>query len=227
VRPTLLLPLGLLGAGLGLVRDVGGAGIGVVATAGQVVAELLDEAAETLSAPPTAPSPTPPPAAATGILTAKMESLLARALEQSTASAQDELFDRILDDLVPDEARILGSLSDGSASPMVSVHALTPAGMLGEALVERAALVGRTANVALPRLTPTYVGRLLALGLVEAGPEDPALKDEYQVLLAETDVLAAIRTGSRGPVPARVVRRTLQLSPLGHTLWATCFGDAR
>lgn len=158
-------------------------------------------------------------------LDAKMGALLSRALEQSTAAGQDELFHRILDLIVPDEARMISALSDSSRSPLVSVHALTTAGLMGEALLENACLVGRTANVALPRLTPTYVGHLLALGLVEIGPEDDALKDEYQILLAETEVLAAIRAGSRGPVPARVVRRTLSLSPLGHALWEACTGE--
>lgn len=157
-------------------------------------------------------------------LEAKMQALLSRALEQSTTSGQDELFHRILDRIVPDEARILGALSDGSSSPMVSVHALTRAGLLGEALIENACLVGRTANVALPQLTPTYVGHLISLGLLEAGPEDDSLKDDYQILLADTDVLAAIRRGSIGPVPARVERRTVRLSPLGLSLWEAAMG---
>src|ERR1700757_4887747 len=37
--------------------------------------------------------------------------------------SQVELFHRILDQLVADEARILGALSDGSPSPLVNVHA--------------------------------------------------------------------------------------------------------
>lgn len=179
------------------------------------------------SAPAPAPAPAPEAAAPgpTGPLHDKMNALLTRALEQSTNEGREELFHRILDLIVPDEARIISALSDGSASPLISVHGLTAAGMLGEALLENAALVGRTANVALPALTPTYVGHLLALGLVEVGPEDETLKDEYQILLAETEVLKAIRTGSRGPVPARVVRRTLVLSPLGHALWAATMGE--
>jgi hypothetical protein len=107
---------------------------------------------------------------------------------------------------------------------MVSVHALNRAGLLGEALIENASLVGRTANVALPALTPTYVGHLLALGLLQTGPEDEGLKDEYQILLADSDVLRAIRQGSLGPVPARVERRTVRLSSLGQSLWAAASG---
>lgn len=157
-------------------------------------------------------------------LESKMAALLARALEQSTTAGKDELFHRILDQIVPDEARIISALSDGSASPLVSVHALSRAGLLGEALIENASLVGRAANVALPSLTPTYVGHLLALGLLETGPEDGDLKDEYQILLADSAVLGAIKTGSRGPLPARVERRTVRLSALGQSLWAASMG---
>jgi hypothetical protein len=157
-------------------------------------------------------------------LETKMTDLLARALGQSTTAGQDELFHRILDQIVPDEARIISALSDGSASPLVSVHALSRAGLLGEALIENASLVGRTANVALPSLTPTYVGHLLALGLLETGPEDDSLKDEYQILMADSDVLRSIRTGSRGPLPARVEKRTVRLSALGQSLWAASMG---
>ena len=156
-----------------------------------------------------------------------MSGLLARALEQSTSAGKDELFHRILDQIVPDEARIISALSDGSASPLVSVHALSRAGLLGEALIENASLVGRTANVALPALTPTYVGHLLALGLLETGAEDTDLKDEYQILLADTAVLNAIRSGSRGPLPARVERRTVRLSALGQSLWTASMGPAQ
>jgi len=155
----------------------------------------------------------------------KLDQLLSRALSQSTSSGQEELFHRILDQIVPDEARMISALSDGSSSPLVSVHALTRAGLLGEALIENASLVGRTANVALPSMTPTYVGHLIALGLFEVGPEDEGLKDDYQILLADSDVLKAIRHGSRGPLPARVERRTVRLSSLGQSLWRAAMGD--
>lgn len=204
---SLLDPFGFWGATFGVVRSVGGAVV------------------DALQPPSTNPAPAAPSAASRPrALDAKMQGLLSRALEQSTASGQDELFHRILDQIVPDEARIISALSDGSASPLVSVHALTRAGLLGEALIDNASLVGRTANVALPRLTPTYVGHLIALGLAEIAPEDDDLKDEYQILLADTDVLRAIRSGSRGPVPARVERRTLRLSALGHALWDATTG---
>jgi hypothetical protein len=61
---------------------------------------------------------------------------------------------------------------------------------------------------------------LLSLGLVEIGSEDPDLKDEYEILMAETAVLRAIKSASRGPLGAKVDKLTLTLSSLGHALWA-------
>jgi Abortive infection alpha len=167
---------------------------------------------------------TPPAAIAatpeTVSLSSKMSKLLDRALDQSTSSSQVELFHHILDQLVADEARIIGALSDGSASPLVTMHDGVRRGVAGRAVLENASLIGRTANVALPTMVPTYVGHLLSLGLVEIGPEAPDLKHDYEVLMAETTVLGAIKAASRGPLPAKVDKFTLTLSGLGHALWA-------
>jgi Abortive infection alpha len=166
----------------------------------------------------------PPQAAAessdTDALGAKMRGLLDRALDHSTSSSQMELFDHILDQLVADEARIISALSDGSSSPLVSIYDWTRRRVQGRAVLENAALIGRTANVALPQMVPSYVSHLLSLGLVEVGPEDPDLKDDYEVLMAEASVLQAIKTASRGPLAAKVDKLTLTLSGLGQALWA-------
>ncbi len=150
----------------------------------------------------------------------KMHRLLDRAIEQSTTSSRQELFHKILDQIVPDEARIIGALSDGSASPLLNVYQRTRAGLIGEVVLENMSLIGKTANLALPHLTPTYVSHLLSMGLVETGPEDSTMKAEYEILAADTSVLRAIKKAARGPIPARIDRYTLRLSGLGLELWA-------
>ncbi|MFL6173392.1 MAG: Abi-alpha family protein [Marmoricola sp.] len=227
-------PFGLVSAGVNAAREIAGAFVeGWTGGASSPERAAVRTPGKPARVRPTTAAPTPGPDSrpaaqpvADAALEAKMTGLLARALEQSTSAGKDELFHRILDQIVPDEARIISALSDGSSSPLVSVHALSRAGLLGEALIENASLVGRTANVALPALTPTYVGHLLALGLLETGPEDVALKDEYQILQADTAVLKAIKAGSRGPLPARVERRTVRLSALGQSLWAASMGPS-
>ena len=181
--------------------------------------QLLDLLQNQPDEPPPA-LPAAPAAPPSDSLGTKMRDLLDRALDQSTKGSQVELFHHILDQLVADEARIIGALSDGSASPAINVYDWTRRRTPGRAVLENAALIGRTANVALPEMVPTYVSHLLSLGLVEIGPEDPDLKDDYEILMAEPSVLRTIESASRGPLPAKVDKLTLTLSPLGRSLWA-------
>jgi hypothetical protein len=157
---------------------------------------------------------------ATEPLRSKLDRLLDRALEQNSRSGRQELFHKIIDQLVPDEARIIGALSDGSVSPMLHVFARTVTGSGGDPILENAALVGKMANVSLPQMTPVYVSHLLSLGLLETGPEDPRLKDDYQILGADSAVLRALKKGKRGPLEAKVEKYTVRLSVLGLDLWA-------
>jgi hypothetical protein len=174
------------------------------------------------SAPEAAPVPARPDPDS---LNGKMARLLDRALDQNTRGSQVELYHHLLDQLVADEARIIGALSDGSSSPMVNVFAWLSPRVPGRAVLENASLIGRTANVALPQMVPQYVSHLLSLGLVESGPEDPELATEYEVLMAESSVLAAIKSATRGPLAAKVEKSTLSLSSLGASLWAATTGD--
>lgn len=177
----------------------------------------LDDVAPSASAPEPAEAASAP---ATPTLNSKMRELLDRALDQSTRGSQVELFHHILDQLVADEARIIGALSDGSASPLVNVHAWARPRVPGRPVLENASLIGRSANLGLPAMVPTYVGHLLSLGLVETGPEDPELKLDYEVLMAESMVLQAIKNATRGPLTAKVDKLTLRLSGLGQAFWA-------
>src|SRR5262249_44183856 len=97
--------------------------------------------------------------------------------------------------------------------------------LVGEVVLENMSLIAKTANLALPQLTPMFVSHLLSLGLVESGPEDSSMKDDYEILAADIAVLQAIKKASRGPIPARVEKYTLRLSGLGLELWAAASGS--
>lgn len=217
-------PLGLVG------RAVGGARLGLdIASWTQrqvveVIRKGLDEldpvGAEVSAQPVAVDEPDGSPQAPRESLNAKMSQLLSRALDQNTSGSRTELYHRLMDQLVADEARIIGALSDGSSSPLVNVYDRTR-----KAVLENASLIGRTANVALPRMTPKYVTHLHTLGLVVTGAEDATLRTDYEVLMAETIVLDAIKAASRGPLPAKVDKRTLTLSELGRELWAAAIAE--
>ena len=70
-------------------------------------------------------------------------------------------------------------------------------------VLENASSVGRAAGVALPEYVHLYVSHLRRLGLVEPGPEDQSLKDEYDILLTEPKLRATIASIGNGPLGAR------------------------
>ncbi|MDH6243718.1 Abi-alpha family protein [Mycobacterium sp. OTB74] len=213
--PKRLDPFGVANRALGAAK----LGIKLAAWGGEQLAILGKSQIETIDVAPrqlVIPAPEKP---AEQSLNSKLGKLLDRALDQSTTDSRAELYHRLLDQLVADEARIISALSDGATSTLVNVYRRNRSGTSGQPVLENACLVGRTANVALPAMVPQYINHLLALGLVETGPEDPALKEDYEVLTAETMVLRAVKRASRGPLPARVELRTLCLSELGRGLW--------
>lgn len=171
-------------------------------------------------APAQAPAaPVPEPAVAgPGPLAARdgLTQLLDRAVHESTDQSRQALFDAIVGALVPDEARILAALADGHRYALI--HVAEPG---GRRVLENASSVGRAAGVALIDRVPLYVTRLLGMDLIVEGPGDNALKDDYAVLLTDGPVRAA-REQAAGRRPAKVLRRTLSISPLGRELWEAC-----
>jgi hypothetical protein len=157
-------------------------------------------------------------------LRTKMMQLLDRSLEQSTCETRLELYDRILDQLVADEARILRALSDGTTSPLVNVYSQSRWWSMPRAVLTNTSLIGRTAGVTLPAMAPTYVANLLRLGLVEIGPPADGSEPGYEVLMAEPGVMRAIADAQQARQSARVERLSLRLSDLGRELWTTAMG---
>jgi hypothetical protein len=149
-----------------------------------------------------------------------MSALLSRSLQSDTASSRADYHLALLRQLVPDEARILAALAAGPPAPLVTIYRRGSS----DVVLENASLVGRTAAVTVPSLTPRYVTNLHRLGLVEFGPEDENGKQGYELVLAERDSRAALKAGELGKLPARVERRTVRLSAHGRELWAATSG---
>ena len=74
----------------------------------------------------------------------------------------------------------------------------------------------------LVELTPVYIQRLRDLGLVETGPEDPALKVKYEILESDGEVRRLLEQIRKKGQRDQILRRTLKLSDLGRSLWAAC-----
>jgi hypothetical protein len=149
-----------------------------------------------------------------------LKNLLEASIDADTASSRAELYSALLRQLVPDEARILAALSDGTVYPLI--HVQSRAGNGGQ-LLSNMSSVGRAAGVQLPDAVNTYVLHLRNLGLAEEGPPDDSLTVQYDILLGEPGVREAEQEArTTGRLGAKVVRRTLRISALGRELWRAC-----
>lgn len=171
-----------------------------------------------------AADPVPPPARPATAETAAtlLRALLEKSMDQSREDTREALFDRLVRALLPDEARILAALSDGTTYPLVHVEAGPRLGSANRRVLANLSSVGKSAGVACPEMTPVYVSRLMSLGLADTGPEDEAHEVKYEILATDEVVRQAIERIRKEKQKETVLRRVLVISDLGRTLWAAC-----
>ena len=147
-------------------------------------------------------------------LRSAMSELLERSVESSRTDSRDYLFGTIISQLVPDEARILAALADGTRFAAGDVVQRLRRNK-SRVVLANASSVGRQAGLRTPDSTSTYLTRLLNFGLVDFAPEDEKLAVDYDILSSD-HVVQRAREEARG---SRLERKTLQLSPFGREFW--------
>ncbi len=147
--------------------------------------------------------------------------LLRRSASQSARAARRDMQLQVAQSLLPDETRILALLSEDSGRRAEAAIRIRSRARPAHTLIEHASSVSRNAAVAAPLLTPVYLNRLIALGLVEVGPRLPELADEYVVLMTDAPVRDAIARaeGTRLRRPT-IERYSIALSSSGRELWS-------
>jgi len=186
----------------------------------------LKQRLESLAAVDADRRPPAPPAEATATENPSdlLGALLERSLDQTPDDARRDAFVTLLRQLVPDEARIFAALSDGGGHPVIHVTAASTLGSATRRVRSNLSPIGQAAGVQLREMTPHYLSHLLELGLVELTPEDPEQRLKYEILesgSAVREAVAEIEAASK-MTRARIVRRTVRLTRLGHDLWAAC-----
>lgn len=140
------------------------------------------------------------------------QELLERSRDVWSTDNRHPAFDRILDELAPDEARILVMLLKNGPQPSVDVRTGGPIGMVSSQLVAPGLnMVGARAGLRYIDQVPSYLNNLFRLGLVWFSREPLRDHLEYQVLEAQPDVLEALHSVKF----AKVVRRSIHLTPFG------------
>jgi hypothetical protein len=150
------------------------------------------------------------------------EDLLRRSRDVWSEDEAHPAYGRILEDLAPDEARILLLLLRGGPQPSVDVRTGGPIGMVSSSLIAGGlTMIGPRAGVRYLDEVPAYLNNLHRLGLVWFSREQLEDPLEYQVVEAQPDVLEAMHS-VRFP---KVVRRSIHLTPFGVDFCRTCLVD--
>jgi hypothetical protein len=128
-------------------------------------------------------------------------------------------YERILSELAPDEGRVLLLLLTKGPQPAVDVRTGGPLGLISSKLIAPGlSMIGSRAGLRYVDRVPAYLNNLFRLGLVWFSHETVPDHMRYQVLEAQPDVLAAIHSVRQ----AKVVRRSIHLTPFGEDFCRTC-----
>jgi hypothetical protein len=175
---------------------------------------------------PPAPAPPPPrpdpdaeavaavptPSAQRVSLRERGEELLRRSADVREDEEGHPAYERILDEILPDEARILRLLDTSGPQPAVDVRAgALPLAATTELVAPGLTMIGAEAGCRRPERVPAYLNNLYRLGLVWFSREAVPEQSRYQVLEAQPDVVAALKARGR----SRTVRRSIALTPFG------------
>lgn len=150
------------------------------------------------------------------------EELLQRSRDVWNDEEAHPAYARILDQLAPDEARVLMLLLRGGPQPSVDVRTGGPMGAMSSSLIASGLnMIGPRAGLRHVENVPAYLNNLYRLGLVWFSREQLDDAMEYQVVEAQPDVLEAMHS-VRFP---KMVRRSIHLTPFGQDFCRTCLVD--
>jgi hypothetical protein len=126
-------------------------------------------------------------------------------------------YERILDNLAPDEGRILRLLVLEGAQPAIDVRAGKALNIGSDLVAPGLSMIGAQAGCRYLDRVPAYLNNLYRLGLIWFSREPMEDPLRYQVLEAQPEVLDAMRAAGR----TRTVRRSIHLTPFGEDFCKT------
>ncbi|GAB2689779.1 Abi-alpha family protein [Nocardia thraciensis] len=147
------------------------------------------------------------------------EALLARSADVYFTEDVHPAYDRILDQIAPDEARILRFMALNGPQPSVDVRTNRPLGIGSELVSGDLTSVPEQSGVRYPDRARLYLINLNRLGLLVTS-DDPVVLSRYMVLEVQPVVESALKQAGRVP---KIVRKSLRLTEFGEDFCKTCF----
>jgi hypothetical protein len=136
------------------------------------------------------------------------ENLLSKSAELGRDDSVHPAFASVLDDLAPDEARILRLLATDGPQPSLDVYDKKYVPFKTHLVAETLTRMGSDAGCRNPERTPTYLGNLGRLGLIETRDDPVEDFKRYQVLEAQPHVEVALAEAKRPTTTYGTVRLT-------------------
>jgi Abortive infection alpha len=149
--------------------------------------------------------------------------LLRRSADVNLEEDSHPAYTRILEDLAPDEARILLLLHREGPQPSVDVRSgVIPLQSTSELVASGLNMIGPEAGARHLDDVPAYLNNLFRLGLIWFSRERLPDPRGYQVLEAQPEVTEALA----GAGHTRTVRRSIHLTPFGRDFCELCLADS-
>src|SRR4051812_14285360 len=198
------------------------------AAAGESPAQLMSEASNEMrdyarhfldmpnGSDPLAAEQAPPPPEDVRLRERGAE-LLARSADVDYDEPTHPAFERILEELAPDEARILRLLCTRGDQPAVDVRDAKPLGITSGLVQGGLSMIGTEAGCRWLDRVPAYLNNLERLGLIWFSREPLEDPLSYQVLEAQPEVLTALGGGR-----SKTIRRSIRLTPFGEDFCEVC-----
>lgn len=146
--------------------------------------------------------------------------LLRRSADVHFTEDAHPAYARILDELSPDEARILRYLMRDGAQPSVDVRTgVGPIDIASSLIAPGLTMIGAHSGVRHIDRVPAYLNNLFRLGLIWFSREPVSDPLQYQVLEAQPEVVDALKRAGR---VKKTVRRSIMLTPFGEDFGRLC-----
>jgi hypothetical protein len=127
-------------------------------------------------------------------------------------------FSRVLENLAPDEGRILRLLAVEGPQPSIDIRTSPPLGIGSELVAAGMNMIGMASGCRDPDRVHSYLGNLYRLGLIWFSREELDDQGAYHVLEAQPEVQVAMSQAGR----TRTVRRSIHLTAFGREFCSTC-----
>lgn len=147
------------------------------------------------------------------------------ALLRLSASTQGEhhethpAFARMLEELTPDEARILRFLHLDGPQPAIDIRAGRPRALGTERIISGLNLIGDHAGLRFPNRIQQYLPNLRRLGLIDFAKDPVGNPNRYQILEAQAPVREVLKRSGFG---TKIYYRSITLTGFGADFVQTC-----